>query len=797
MDLWPLLTEDLLTGTYSVERQLRPRTTAVAVRSDSVPDVRDVITDLCTRWGGAFSPLVSIVPGAAELDEKLAKVLLGSNIDGFEVRGLLPEEIGKRYSDRWSDATQWLLRQLTYLNYRPIVQTCRNVPVDHPWYTAYLSVFGDVPDLPDLDANRRNDLREDLSFKDFVDTNAVNGEPSLRDLLARLRAHDRISAVSLTSVRLPTSMGAGYNKGLPTTSRFNWGQSPVSTQYGPNLLVVYEPGSVADLALVWNLRARFAHPAKLPLAIPLTTTTRDDIAHMRRSPEGRHFFGFGHNLAITSFSVAAEELRSLSEGSSFDVVDPWDVFGEIYGCCVASTEMVHFVNGSATVSSFSPTDVEILGQSYLGTSHATWLTLTTLISKNRLPPSKTMRRTRWGDPGYLYGNIVHVGELDKFRTLRQPSGLEILRALALDHDLEARASTPGKAAENLMRTADADLSMFAYPGVTSLFDQLTRRGHASLVKRRLNQFLEGSDAIADSDKYETLVSRLDAALGSPELDEAAYLNFNGLTEALQLPGKPTAVWVDWAVNRRIILRGVEARCRNCKHAQWRPLGDAVPELECHGCGLVIDTPFGSHKIDYQYRASEVLLRAVEHDVLPSILAIRHISHLLDGFRDGTIVGVYPGIELLEIGTKNVIVEFDVVVLLTNGKWLVGECKARQRGLNNGELDKLWTAADRIGAPVTFAATLDPGDACTDVWGLTADSNGRPHFGLTAGHLYDLPTFPALYGEDLFGWREGLVRLPPDAEMTEDAFVAKSFGDYLLGRSDDPTKRWRAPWDSDK
>jgi hypothetical protein len=37
---WPLLTEDLLTGTYSIERRLRPRTTAVAVRSDSLYGVQ-------------------------------------------------------------------------------------------------------------------------------------------------------------------------------------------------------------------------------------------------------------------------------------------------------------------------------------------------------------------------------------------------------------------------------------------------------------------------------------------------------------------------------------------------------------------------------------------------------------------------------------------------------------------------------------------------------------------------------------------------------------------------------------
>jgi hypothetical protein len=34
-------------------------------------------------------------------------------------------------------------------------------------------------------------------------------------------------------------------------------------------------------------------------------------------------------------------------------------------------------------------------------------------------------------------------------------------------------------------------------------------------------------------------------------------------------------------------------------------------------------------------------------------------------------------------------------------------------------------------------------------------------------------------------------------MSEDDFEAKSFGDYLLRRSDDPTKRSPAPWHTDE
>jgi hypothetical protein len=128
---------------------------------------------------------------------------------------------------------------------------------------------------------------------------------------------------------------------------------------------------------------------------------------------------------------------------------------------------------------------------------------------------------------------------------------------------------------------------------------------------------------------------------------------------------------------------------------------------------------------------------------------------------------------------------------------VGESKARARGLNGEELQKLWAAADSVGAPATFVATLDAGSRCSDLWRQTTDPNGRPHFALTAGHLYDLPVHGGVYGEDLFEWREELANLPDDSELSHDEFLRKAFGDYLLRRSEDLTKYPRAPWDVDE
>src|SRR5690348_8824276 len=77
-----------------------------------------------------------------------------------------------------------------------------------------------------------------------------------------------------------------------------------------------------------------------------------------------------------------------------------------------------------------------------------------------LPPSPTMRRQIYhGDSHHLEGPITTGGQTDGFTTIRMPSGLEVLSALAVDHGLRLTESAPGKAAEHLIRAAGQHLSM--------------------------------------------------------------------------------------------------------------------------------------------------------------------------------------------------------------------------------------------------------------------------------------------------------------------------------------------------
>lgn len=713
-----------------------------------------------------------------------------SNIDAIQRSEVISEEERAKYSDMHGHSTALLLRVVVDLERKPAVQTCRGISTDDPWYLAYLAVLGDLSPLPDP-MNTWNDLRSDLTYQDVLTIRSIEQDADAVGLLACLRDYTATSAVDLTRVRLSSGLQASFNQGLlPEESRFEWDDDRIARHYGPNIVVVYEPGSVEDLALIWNLRARFAHPPRFPLALPLTATTEHDLQTWVDSGAD-HRSVFGPNFALTSFSVDRTDLATLGQPRQFDVIDPWQLLRPIYGYCVTSTEMAHFSRGRATVTSFSPTDIQALGQSYLGRHQGTWMKLKTTVAGDPLPFCRTMRRGEFDEVKYLDGQISSGGELSSFATIRQPAGLEVLTALVADKGVSGTVSAAGRAAEQLIRAAGPRLSMLASPGAVAALSALTRGRNVSLVRKRLNKFLSEPEIDESTDRYQLLRDRLDKAVGDPDPEEAEYMTFDRLRTLLKMSALSAQHWVQWAMSGGIILRGVDSNCKKCGHKQWRPLSEAVPVLICHGCGQTIENPHGFNHIEYRYRGSEILLRAMSHDILPCVLSMRYISEVMGG-RD-TVFGAYPGIDFRQPGSAKVDGEADVLVVLRNSGLILGECKARARGLNQEELDKLWAAADLVGARATFAATFDRAAICEPEWRVQSSPNGRPHFALTAEHLFDLDCGGPVAGEDFFDWRDDYPPGPGPAPQDREALLDKTFNDYVERTGTDYEQQFRAPW----
>jgi hypothetical protein len=773
-DQWPLLVAEPLEGEQLVSSQLRPRTGAVAIDRSDYVSACDGVRDLCGTWGGAGTPLIP-VSSSENIDPRWSRILNESNIDGVERSNLLGDDAVREYTDAEGPAAAQLIRIVVDLERKPTVQTMRGMAPDDPWHLAYLAVLGDLSPNPHPQ-NTWNDLRRDLSFDDVLTIRGVDETGSAAGLLALMRDFTAVSAVELSRSKLPSGLQGGYNKGFPSSSRFEWSDDVISQQFGPNIVVVYEPGNPEDLALIWNLRARFLHPPRFPLAVPMTPTVEDDI-RLLNDGGAAHYFGFGHNLALTSMSIAPDRIATLAASVRFDAVDAWELLRPIGGYCSMSTDVVRFIGGKTRIASFSPSDLQAIGGA-------------------PLPPSRTMRRQIYhSDSHYLEGPITSGGRTDGFTTIRMPSGLEVLSALAVDHGLRLTESAPGRAAEHLIRAAGQHLSMFAAPGVVETLGELTRGRNVSIVKRRLNQFLADPQPDESSDRYQALLDRLDRGLGSPDSEELGYPTFDRIKQLLRMRRDAAQQWVSWAMAGGLVLRGVEANCTRCGHKQWRPLSEAIPSLVCHACGCTIDSPHGYNQINYRYRASELLLRAMSHDVLSHVLAMRYVCNELGG--RSFVFGSYPGVEFRTPDNDRVEAEADVIVVLRNGEIVLGECKANARGLSPAELDKLWGAADQLGARATFAATLDRAANCGQEWRVTEGPTGRPHFALTAEHLFDLRGGMGSH-EDLFAWRTDYSpRFNTNREEITGAELERriddEFGEYVERAATDYDQHTRAPW----
>jgi hypothetical protein len=794
LEYWPLLTDDRMTGAQPIERQLRPPTFATAIERGDFPEAVRIIKQLCDTWGGAFMPVVPFTAGQP-IDQLWAALLDAMPLDRLVSAATLDSNEIARYSALPGPASKQ--RLLTVLAKRPLpevdinVLVCQVDPSD-PWYLAYLAIVGDLPTDANQAQNQRDQIRSTLTYGDVVNLRRSEQPPSAVNLLSQLRSPDAWTATRLSQSELGF-WPAPVDQRFPNTNRFSLDQNPIATRYGPNLAVVYEKDSVDDLALIWHLRCLHGLKPGLPLAIPIDAVAREGLEYW--SANARLLWGFdGGDMAILSASVPKEELNRIADGLDINVVRPEEVLIAHRGCALVSSEIAVFDSGRASAPTFSSNDRQQLGDRLINDIGGR-MSLTTVLTNHPLPISTTLRRSAYNQRGYLRGFSTGTSTTQDTATIHFPTGLEVLSALGLDHGMVATPSGPGRAAEHLMRMIGSyrDLSRITFPGVAKLLREMTRGRNTTEIRNRLSRFLKVEPGDEETDRYKILESRLDKALGSPDAEEVPYKSLTKIRNLLNIDTDPAKKWTEWAVERGILLAGFEVTCDKCLNKQWRVLRESVPTLVCNGCGQAIPKPHPIDQLTFQYRASETLLRAINSDVLPCILSLRYLSRLASG-SNGLIFGCYPGVDVTRQSDGVRIGEADVALVLNDGRWIVGECKTTALGLHEGELDKLWTLAEGVDAAATFVATLDNSQECGEIWRRTDGWNGRPHFALTAEHLYD-PDGLLLAGTDPFAWRTGYYQMGQPGAT--EAALRTAFEQYLkqLAENVDPDQRARAPWTS--
>ena len=230
-------------------------------------------------------------------------------------------------------------------------------------------------------------LRDGFAFQDVVPVEYKPVTGSFDDLLGRLSTPEKLSPRQLASVSLATGLE-------PDTSFL--GNSPLlpSPYYerraaGPNIIVIVSEGSVADLALLWNLRGAHGDQRVMPIGLPAGQVTRAALTALQQ-PGAAVMFGLSGRCRLTSTSVPASELDRLASGTSMVVV-PYEellTFGPAPGR--PHSQVAVFDAGGARLEAATESDLSVLSVSRQ-MMRQPQLVLDVTIADSPLPADLTLR----------------------------------------------------------------------------------------------------------------------------------------------------------------------------------------------------------------------------------------------------------------------------------------------------------------------------------------------------------------------------------------------------------------------
>jgi hypothetical protein len=802
----PLLLRDApRTGTVGMQRWLTTVRDAHLVDPTSIPDAVKALESVCNIWGGAYHLLIPVPDEAVDIPEPWRTIVAATDVARTVVRGRLPVPQSPQKPNvggfwvagaGWGDMPLAVLARMD----RPeqgfrTVRTANDFELSHPWAIAYLAAWGRLPTELDPQHLRLSGLRQGVTYTDIIPIDSsMPAEPGAVDLLASLRDMTTMTAASLSCVRLGRASA-------PTGSQFE-GEPPTfplrfhdARECGPNVVVVYEPGNVEDLCLLWHLRAVHGLRPGLPLGVPVTA---DVAAALSRwwSEFAMHSWGLRPTKGyLVSASVSMDTLRDLasSAGNQWSAISWPQVLQPSWGCGIGSSEVAVFENGRAELLGVHPSEVAALGNETVEQSHRSLELVVTPVG-GRLPPSRTLA-TADISARYRGGTVLQIGGTRETTTLRWPTGFTVLDGVMRDRGLRCSPSEPGRLAETLLSRADrlGGLGPLLDPGSQELLARLGERHGMNWFKRQLRTVLNIRDDVDASieERLGQIEANVEQRASAPSEEEQGDISFEDVRRVFANTTAAEA-WLAWADEMGLVLRGTQIRCHHCTARFWRPLAEMSPPITCRGCGTMIDRPFGYNTVKFRYRGSELLLRLVKSDAIVHALAYRFLTELLrPNFNEvGPIFGGYPGITVNRPDQRDPLGEADDLFVMIDGGLGVGECKTRAAGLTSEETEKLGRLADVVEASWTFTATLDRSSACGPQWRVSPSGGRIPHFSLTAEHLFDLAPINTV-GSNPLGWRTTYMATGGHEPTSEEEHHAQVVA--MLRRYEEWSRVRDLPW----
>ncbi len=676
---------------------------------------RAAVAYLSQMWGGSSAP---IVPLAADgrIDELYQHILPGAVIDGIiggdenALTGISSINLADEEPHTSDHLAQLAVAMLDYHAQESysVISACQLADND-PWRDIYAACLGQIPDQPDPRLLRGGRLREDLRFEDFVRVERPTVLGNLSDLIDRLTGKEvatprQATLWNLASGIRPTRELMIQNTVLPD-STFRRAAA------GPNLVVVCTPGNTADLALLWNLRAAHGESHALPIGIPKSELTTDNVRALNAS-ENRAFVGWGMpDVTFVSASVAAAELRVavLAAGGAADVADIAEVLEIGPAAGRGRYEALSWSSGQAPFVAINDQLRNDIVQRPGFNRHMGLMADVAVLDT----PIAAPRDARFDGVhvNYVGGYSSNSTSTDQTRpdVVIWPNTMLMAGAVLSKRDLALQPSEPGRACAVLCSAFSSvhELQFLAHPPLLALLQGMAETRGASLMKRRARDLGTDSEPMM-ARSSEDLVDR------SANAFKAVIGNNTAATE----------LWLLWAENHQLLVKGFPLRCSECHSKQWIPVAAFRPPIVCIGCGLQMQSPFGQRtQVQFTYRLSERLRRVYEHDAMGHLLAMRFFATVLGQGERGRLIGLHPGLEVTS-KVDGWAAEIDLLLLDQQGNALPVEVKRSFSGVTDVEVDKLDEIGRRLHSPWSAFAVTGWGKDAPLSYAARARRDGR-------------------------------------------------------------------------
>lgn len=773
-----LIGNGLLHGQHEITTLLRPERLARPVAVTDMSGALAEVERLCQTWGGAGHPLLPVKDG--RVPSPYWPLLGTEQVDAVaglqDVTVELPWRVdAKRHA--WDFPVLMIASREPKDRYLPVQVV--ELSSDDPWHPIYAAVLGSWPEAPDPVLSEFAFMREDLRFDDIVPVQRVHAVGSLDDLLGRLS--DR-------SVRTPrqtsnTYMAAGMQPDasfMGLSERVLPEPTAARRAAGPNIIVAVSPGSVEDLALLWNLRGAHGDNRALPIGVPADQIDAEILGELQEPGRATMFGWRGGKCHLTSTSVPLPSLTALAAQSPTVVAVGYD---EVLTFGLAPGRTSHHVTwweaGRTRIAPLSDADRDVLSPT-AGHTRQPRLLLDVTVAGHRIPADGTMRGSEYF--ARFQAGAAQVAVPDSRQQhgtveVAWPATWTCLAAVAHTRGLAVSESEPGVAAATLIRALGSVhmIALLQHRPLIDLLYRMAERSGMAWRKNKLNEELRSlRKQAAERHVIEAAEALQDEAPAIAPAGEGRDVPFGDFIGALG--SEPAAKhWVAWAERRHLLVRGAQVVCPDCRAKSWLPMGALPPPITCPGCGRQIDQPYGPRELQFTYRLGEPIRRVLETDSLGHILALRWFHEL---YRPGTLVGAHPGVTFTDPSTGKDIGEADVLLLFPNGDLVPVEVKRRVAGIA-GAAAKMDTLADALASPFDVLAVTQPARDCQAMTDLGRRMPERPRLLLTDDQLLAQDVIWAL-GSDPFAWEP----LPADKAAERE----RDFSRWLADNDPD------VPWD---